>query len=108
MVDDDNDFIIHQKRLYGQTAEQLTVRAIIDLIGRINLTATLSDPERAFLVDFAAASDPGAFIEDRFLHAAVEGGKTLKTYIHRHADEEEDAGWFGLHRFFGMYTPFTS
>ena len=107
-VDDDElDFAIHQGRLYfvvGKPPEPLTVRAIIQLMGKIWRTSTaLSAPEWAFLVDFAAAVDRGAFMQDRFLQAAVEGGETLKTYTHRDADADEDAGWFGLHRFFGMY-----
>jgi len=34
-----------------------------------------------------------------FLRAAIEGGKTVKTYIHRDAEMGEGVGWFGLHRF---------
>jgi hypothetical protein len=51
-------------------------------------------------------------IEDSFLQAALEDGTTLKTFT-TYADnerEEDDAdkereasGWYGLHRFFGMY-----
>jgi hypothetical protein len=55
------------------------------------------------LTNFAAASDRGAFIEDSFLRATVEGGRTLKTYTYRIPDVDEDAGWVGSHRFFGMY-----
>jgi len=106
-VDDDQlNYTIHQERLYGQTAEPLPVRAIIHLIGKaLRSIKPLSDAEATFLNDFAAASDRGTFIEDRFLNAAVEGGNTLKSYTCRaaNADEAEDAGWVGLHRFFGMY-----
>jgi len=97
------DFVIHQEHLYGKIPEPLTIRAIIYLIGKLWRTnTTLSDAERAFLADFAAASDRGAFIEDCFLRAAVDGGKRLDTYIHRAADAGEDGSWVGLHRFFGM------
>jgi hypothetical protein len=37
------------------------------------------------------------------LSAAIEGGKTLKTYKYRIPGEEDFGGWIGLHRFFGMY-----
>jgi hypothetical protein len=104
-VDDDQlNYTIHQERLYGQNAQPLTVRAIIHLMGKAwRSTKPLSDAETAFLTDFAAASDRGTFIEDRFLRAAIEGGNTLKSYTSRAADADEDAGWVGLHRFLGMY-----
>ena len=107
--DDQLDFAIHQDRLYGRTPEPLTVRAIIRQMEKVcRTTNTVSNAERKFLAEFAAASDRGAFIEDCFLRAAVEGGNTLKTYTHRREDVDEDhvdeeTGWVGLHRFFGMY-----
>jgi hypothetical protein len=102
------DFTIHQERyqerLYGRTIEPLTVRAIIHLIGKIWRTpTTLTDAEQAFLAEFASADDRGSFIENSFLDAAVEGGKTLKAYTHRNADKDEDTDRFGLYRFFGIY-----
>src|SRR5262249_55816543 len=103
-VDDDKlDYTIHQREYYDQAAKPLTVRAIIHLIGKfVRTTTRLSDSERTFLASFAAASDRGTFIEDRFLRAAIEGGKELKTYSYRIPDTDF-GGWIGLHRFFGLY-----
>jgi hypothetical protein len=117
IVDNDElDFTIHQQRVYGQPAEPLTVRAIIDGIEKLrhSSTATLTDAERDFLTDFIAVEGRGAFIETWFLHAAVENGRTLKTCTTYFDDdkeredndahkEREPSGWFGLHRFFDMY-----
>jgi len=107
-VDDDKlDYTIHQRDYYDKydkVAKPLTVRAIIHLIGKFVRTATrLRDAERTYLASFAAASDRGTFIEDRFLRAAIEGGKEIKTYSYRIPGEEDFGGWIGLHRFFGMY-----
>ena len=76
-------------------------------------TKPLSEAEAAFLAQFAAQNDRGTFIEDTFLRAAIEGGETIKTYTCRGPDanededkdgeEDNDTGWVGLHRFFGMY-----
>jgi hypothetical protein len=85
--------------LYGQTAEPLTVRAIIHRIEKKwrSSTAKLTHAERAFLASFAgfaAAKDRGLFIQDSFLQAAIEGGRTLKThttYIH-HDEGRDEAG----------------
>jgi hypothetical protein len=104
-VDDDKlDYTIHQRDYYDQAAKPLTVRAIIHLIGKfVRTTTRLSDAERAFFTDFArAGEDRDIAIEDRFLRAAIEGGKTLKTYEHR-VPGEDVGGWIGLYRFFGMY-----
>lgn len=102
--DESLDYTIYQERLYmAETADPLTVRAIIHQIGKSCMTVKLSNSERAFVADFATAEDRGTFIEDRFLRAAIEGGKTLRTHTSRNPDEVEDAGWVGLHRFFGMY-----
>lgn len=116
--DDELDFTIHQERLYGQTAEPLTVRAIINRIGKKSRssTATLSAAEGAFLARFEAAEDRGAFIENSFLRYAIEGGTTLKTcttYFDDDAENErgdddadkerEASGCFGLHRFLGKH-----
>lgn len=109
LADDQLDFTIGQDRidpdrLFGEIPEPLTVRSIIDQIEKISRTnATLTKAERAFLADFVAASDRGSFIENSFLRAAVEGGKTLKADSWHMPDEDEDAGWIGLHRFFRMY-----
>jgi hypothetical protein len=105
-VDDDQlDYTIQQgQELYIKTPEPLTIMAIINRLGKVWRTATtLSDAELTFLASFAAASDRGGFIEDNFLDDAMSGGVELKTYVHRYEGEDEDAGWSGLHRFFGMY-----
>ena len=104
-VDDEKlDYAIHQPDYYDQVAKPLTVRAVIHLIGKfVRTTTRLSDAERAFFTDFARASeDRDIAIEDGFLQAAIEDGKTLKTYEHR-VPGEDVGGWIGLHRFFGMY-----
>jgi hypothetical protein len=103
--DDRLDITIHQGRLwYGRIPKPLTIRAIIYLIGKIwRANTRLSDAERTFLIDFAGASERGLFIEDSFFGAAIDGGKTIKTYSYRLPEANEDAGWVGLHRFFGMY-----
>lgn len=113
------DFAIAQERLYDQAVEPLTVRAIIDRIGKKShsSSATLSPGERAFLARFEAQEDRGAFIEDEFLSQALENGTTLEAYTtyfgeddadtkredNNAAKEREVSGWYGLHRFFGMY-----
>src|SRR5262249_14639576 len=105
-VDDDKlDYTIHQRDYYDQFAKPLTVRAIIQLIGKfVRTTTRLSDAERAFFTDFARAGEGrDLIIEDRFLRAAIEGGKEIKTYSYRIPGEEDFGGWIGLHRFFGMY-----
>jgi hypothetical protein len=108
-VDDDKlDYAIHQRDYYDEDAKPLTVRAIIRLIGKFVRTATrLSDAERAFFTTLVSDPDREGrdlIIEDRFLRAAIEGGKELKTYSYRIPDTEEDfGGWIGLYRFFGMY-----
>jgi hypothetical protein len=107
-VDDEKlDYAIHQPDYYNQFAKPLTVRAIIQLIGKFVRTATrLSDAEQTFFIKFASDTgreDPGLFVEDRFLRAAIEGGKELKTYSYSIPDTEGFGGWIGLHRFFGMY-----
>jgi len=103
--DDELNFTIHQRSLYGQTVKPLTVRAIIDHITkRQRGAATLSDAERSFLADFGADKDPGAFIEDAFLQAAINGGKTLREESYRlGGEQDEEGGWFGIHRFLGLY-----
>jgi hypothetical protein len=106
--EDELNFTIHQRSLYGQTVKPLTVRAIIDHITmRQRGAATLSDAERSFLADFGAAKDPGTFIEGAFLDAAINGGKRLGEDSYRlggEQDEEgEEGGWFGIHRFLGLY-----
>jgi hypothetical protein len=90
-VDGDQlDYTIHQGKSYGRIAEPLTVRAIIRRIGKIwRENTTLSDGERAFLTKFAAAGDRGAFIEDCFFGAAIEGGKSLETYTYGMPDVDE-------------------
>ena len=108
-VDDEKlDYAIHQSDYYNQFAKPLTVRAIIHLIGKfVRTTTRLSDAERAFFTILASDADREGrdlIVEDRFLRAAIEGGKELKTYSYRIPDTEEDfGGWIGLHRFFGMY-----
>ena len=79
--DDELNFTIHQPSLYGQTViKPLTVRAIIDHITKRQRGArTPSDAERSFLAKFGAAKDdPGGFIENSFLDAAFDGGKTIR------------------------------
>ena len=50
------NFAIHQGRLFRQTVEPLTARAIIQIImEKWRATAVLSDAERAYLIKFAAA-----------------------------------------------------
>jgi hypothetical protein len=107
-VDDEKlDYAIHQPDYYNEFAKPLTVRAIIHLIGKfVRTTTRLSDAERAFFTIFASDADHmgrDLIIEDRFLCAAIEGGKTLKTYANRIPGGEDLGGWIGLHRFFGMY-----
>jgi hypothetical protein len=70
----------------------------------------LSDAERAFLTEFATATDRGSFIENDFIWHAVNEGKQVKAYTYRRPDVDllgldldGVAGWVGLHRFFGMY-----
>ena len=106
--DDELNFTIHQRRLpslSGRTPTPLTVRAIIDHITiRQRGAATLSDAERSFLADFGVADDPGAFIEDKFLRAAINDGKTLHKESYRlGGEQDEEGGWFGIHRFLGLY-----
>lgn len=103
---DELNFTVHQRLLYGQTVKPLTVRAIIDhiRIRRQRGAAALSDAERSFLADFGTAEDPGAFIEDAFLEAAINDGKTLREESYRlGGEQDEEWGWFGIHRFLGLY-----
>ena len=107
-MNDELNFTIHQRRLsslIGQTPTPLTVRAIIDHITmRQRGATTLSHDERRFLVDFGAAKDPGAFIEEEFLQAAINDGKTLHQESYRlGGEQDEEGGWFGIHRFLGLY-----
>jgi hypothetical protein len=105
--DDELNFTIYQRlpSLNGQTVKPLTVRAIMDHITRRQrAAAALSDAERGFLADLAAAEDPGVFIEDSFLQAAVEDGKRLREESYRlGGEQDEEGGWFGIHRFLGLY-----
>jgi hypothetical protein len=106
-IDDDKlDYAISQRDYYGEVAKPLTIRAIIHLIEKfIHTTTRLSDSERAFFTTLASDADcegRNLIIEDRFLRAAIEGGKTLKTYSY-HVPDSDYGGWIGLHRFFGMY-----
>jgi hypothetical protein len=103
--DDKLNFVIHQPDVYGETVQPLTVRAIVDHITtRQRAAPPLSDAERGFLADFAVAEDPGLFIEDSFLQTAIEGGKTQREKSYRLGGErDEEGGWFGLHRFLGLY-----
>jgi len=102
--DDELNFTIDQRSLYGQTVKPLTVRAIIDHITPQRGAATLSDAERNFLVNFGAAEDPGLFIEDDFLDAAINDGKALREESYRLGGEQDEVGgWFGIHRFLGLY-----
>jgi hypothetical protein len=103
VAEDELNFVMH--RAWFETAEPLTVRAIIQIIGKMwRTTAALSDGERAFLCNFAAAKDRGAFIEERFFDATLNCGKELKSYSYRRNEgSDEDDGWVGLHRFFSMY-----
>jgi hypothetical protein len=99
---DELNFTMHQGRL--EIPEALTIRAIIQIIGEVwRTTATLSDGECAFLSAFAAAEDRGALIEECFFSSALDCGKELKSYSYRREGNDEDDGWVGLHRFFGMY-----
>jgi hypothetical protein len=106
MNDDELNFTIHQRSLYeyGQTVKPLTVRAIIDHLTRRRGAATLSDAERSFLGNFGANEDPGAFIENEFLQAAINDGNTLREESYRlGGEQDEEGGWFGIHRFLGLY-----
>ena len=106
--DDKLNFTIHQRlpsSLHVETVNPLTVRAIIDhLTKRQRAASALSDAERKFLTDFAATQDPGAFIEDACLPAAINDGKALREESYSLGDEKGDGGgWFGIHRFLGLY-----
>lgn len=105
--DDGLHFAIHQRlpSLNVQTVKPLTVRGIIDHITmRQRAAAALSDAERSFLADFAGAKDAGVFIEDAFLQAVINGGKTLREESYRlGGEQDEEGGWFGIHRFLGLY-----
>jgi hypothetical protein len=102
--DGELNFTIHQRSLYGQTVKPLTVRAIIDhSTMRQRGAATLSDAERSFLADFEVAKDPGAFIEDAFLQAAINGKRLREENYRRGGEQDEEGGWFGIHRFLGLY-----
>ena len=106
-LDDDGfEYTIHQET-WPDVPKPLTVGSIISRIGEVWRTNTrLSDAEQAFLTAFAAAVDRDQFIENNFFDDAVNEGKTIEEYTYRDmpdGENEEDAGWVGLHQFFGMY-----
>jgi hypothetical protein len=87
----------------GRHYQPLTIRAIINHLTK-QQTTEMSDNERAFLADFSGEEDQGGFIDDRFLHAAIEDGERVREEGYRLGGEhDEPGGWFGLSRFFGLY-----
>ena len=94
----------------------LTVSAIVDHIkNKRSAAGKRSKSERAYLADFTAAENPGAFIENSFLDAAMNDGETLRQESYSGAREQaeepeeeseedlEDGGWHGIHKFLDLY-----
>lgn len=100
---DDLEYVIHQSLpdlSKGRRHHPMTVRSIINRLAR-KKASKLTDKERTFLADFSAAEDQGAFIEDTFMSAAIDAGKTVRTRSFEVGGEP--GGWFGISRFFGLY-----
>jgi len=109
LVDGELDYTVDRTaREYGGSVarrlpESLTVRSIIARLGKVWRENTrLSEAERTFLYEFATDTDRETFIDDRFLEAAVEGGKRLETYRYGGRSSDE-GGRVGLRQFFGTY-----
>jgi len=98
--DDVLEYVIHQSQISLGRHQPLTVRAIINHLSR-QKAAKLSDKERAYLTDFSADEDQGALIDETFLDSAMELGKEVRSK--RFQYNGEAAGWFGIHRFLGLY-----
>ena len=96
----------------GRKVTPLTVSAIVDHIkNRRSAVSKWSKSERAYVADFTAAEDPGAFIENSFLDAAMNDGETLREEGYGSTREEaeepeedsEEGEWHGIHRFLDLY-----